>query len=343
MTSTLIFTASPNFVDMAKSEFHQAQPDVHFLAELAPGVWSVQTSVLFMPLAEQWRKAPPVFIRHICPAHVTVPLPGTGRDVSLLERAIKQEFLELIDPDLPFSVQTRLFGSVPYKPFDVNSTLSDIIQKITRAPLNVRAPVQILSVVVGEGIAHLGLSLANHNLSDWAGGVHRFARQKGQIGRAEFKLLEALHVFGIELPPRGIVLDLGAAPGGWTRVLRQQEQYVTAVDPADLHPSLKADTKVRHKRMSAEAYLAEDPDTFDIIVNDMRQDARDSARLMVKYAHCLYPHGMGLMTFKLPESGRAVVLDHAFNILRDSYQIAGARQLFHNRSEITVFLRRPSD
>src|SRR5690606_13535670 len=125
----------------------------------------------------------------------------------------------------------------------------------------------------------LGASLARENLSDWARGMRRFAREEGQISRAEFKLLEALGEFDLTLPARGSALDLGAAAGGWTRVLRQLEQYVTAVDPGDLDPRLASDRGVRHKRMTAELYLADDPDMFDVIVNDMRMDARDSARL----------------------------------------------------------------
>jgi hypothetical protein len=35
---------------------------------------------------------------------------------------------------------------------------------------------------------------------------------------------------------------------------------------------------------------------------------------------------------------RETILDHTFAILRNAYTIAGARQLFHNRSEITVYL-----
>jgi 23S rRNA (cytidine2498-2'-O)-methyltransferase len=90
--------------------------------------------------------------------------------------------------------------------------------------------------------------------------------------------------------------------------------------------------------MTAEAYLASDPDPFDIIVNDMRMDGRDSARLMVGFARLLYPHGWALMTLKLPEQKREPILEHAFAILREAYTIAGARQLFHNRSEITLWL-----
>jgi 23S rRNA (cytidine2498-2'-O)-methyltransferase len=188
-------------------------------------------------------------------------------------------------------------------------------------------------------VAYAGISLAVHNLSDWAGGVRRFAREPEQISRAEFKLLEALEWFRLELPPRGIALDLGAAPGGWARVLRQHEQYVTAVDPAALHPSLQTDKNVRHLRMTAETYLKQEPDLYDVIVNDMRLDARDSARLMVAFAPYLRPHGRALMTLKLPEKARPSLIEHSFTILQHAFIIAGARQLFHNRSEITVCLK----
>ena len=46
------------------------------------------------------------------------------------------------------------------------------------------------------------------------------------------------------------------------------------------------------------------------------------------------------MTLKLPEQGRRPILDQTFSILREAYDIAAHRQLFHNRSEITLYLRR---
>ncbi|MDQ3247746.1 MAG: 50S rRNA methyltransferase, partial [Chloroflexota bacterium] len=245
-------------------------------------------------------------------------------------------------PNLAFSVQTRVLADLPYKPFDVNNALAAAIQTATSSPLNVRAPQQILSVVCAvpsPATAFLGLSRTADNLSDWAGGVRRFARETDQVSRSEFKLLEALEIFAIALPSHGMALDLGAAPGGWTRVLRQRQQYVTAIDPGELDPRLAQDRDVRHKRMTAEAYLNAEPDSFDIIVNDMRMDARDSARLMVAYRRQLYPTGIVIMTLKLPEQKRRPVIDHAFTILREAYAIVGARQLFHNRSEITVYLK----
>ncbi|MBI1293956.1 50S rRNA methyltransferase [bacterium] len=369
----LILTADPDFLELALDDAYKAATEVTQVAQLAPGIMLLDCDLGFWGVAESWRQEPPIFARHIHPVDMTVPLRGAADDVSIIVDAAEAEIASMLDPDLPFSVQTRILGDLPYKPFDVNRALSQRLQELSGAPLDVRKPMQIVSVVCGEmddavensgrrttplrtaddgsaddtqsairnsQLAFLGLSLADYNLSDWAGGERRFAREKDQVSRAEFKLLEALEVFHIDLPQRGVALDLGAAPGGWTRVLRQRDQYVTAVDPAELDPRLATDKAIRHKRVTAEAYLADEPDEFDLIVNDMRMDARDSARLMVDYARQLYPHGVAIMTFKLPEHGRRQVLEHAFKILRGTYVLAGARQLFHNRSEITVYLKK---
>jgi 23S rRNA (cytidine2498-2'-O)-methyltransferase len=260
-----------------------------------------------------------------------------------LAAAVTDEILPYLVPALPFSVQCRVFPHAAFKPYEVNQLVAEIGTMQFGLTVDVRQPSQVVSIVArsDEGeppTFYLGASLARHNLSDWAGGMRRFAREEGQISRAEFKLLEAIETFGLALPARGSALDLGASPGGWTRVLRNLEQYVTAVDPGDLDPRVAKDRGVRHKRMTAEAYLDGEPDQFDIIVNDMRMDGRDSARLMTSYARLLYPHGWALMTVKLPEIKRETILEHTFAILKNGYVVAGARQLFHNRSEITVYL-----
>jgi len=353
----LILTCDPDFNDLALDEFRRDSIYGAPVAELAPGIWLAECDDGFWGLAETWQQRPPIFVRHICPVDAVLPLTGAAEDVAALAALAEDEFADSLDLDLPYSVQSRVLSSdLPFKPFDLNIAISGALTEATGAVVDVRAPAHVLSVVCAKVIeadrrpltadgatrnsqlAFLGLSPTDLNLSDWAGGVRRFAREEGQISRAEFKLLEALEVFRIDLPPRGVALDLGAAPGGWSRVLRQRDQFVTAIDPAELDPRLAEDKAVRHKRMTAEEYLADEPDEFDLIVNDMRMDARDSARLMLAYAGQLYRHGIALMTFKLPEDDRKRIVDHAFGILRQKYEIMGARQLFHNRSEITVFL-----
>ncbi len=364
MTTTwLVLTCDEGAVDLAEHELREDSSHSKVAAHLAPGVLLVDAGQPFAALAAAWQAAPPIFIRHVCPVHTIVPLWDSPGDPDELAEALAGSAPGALAAHLPgdqrISVQTRLLAAPPYKPFDVNGAVSQAVIARTGAVLDVRSPQQVISIVCAElsaaVIDHLprvlqpgphaalyglaGLSTPQQNLSDWAGGARRFAREEGQVSRSEFKLLEAFEVFGVQLPARGVALDLGASPGGWTRILRARDQYVTAVDPGALDERVAADPGVRHKRMTAEAYLHDEPDQFDLIVNDMRMDARDSARLMVAYARLLYPHGAAIMTLKLPETRRGPILDHAFDILEGGYTLAGARQLFHNRSEITVYLR----
>jgi 23S rRNA (cytidine2498-2'-O)-methyltransferase len=342
-TQTTMLSADPDFWGDAWEEVTTVDPTATFTL-LIPGTGLVHGRKSFEEIAGHWRAQPPVYVRHIFPVQATATLTGADADVDQIVLHVASELAAYLAPDLPFSVQTRVLPGVSIRPFQVNEAVAALAAEISGAPLDVRAPVQVISIVCGAIAgdapqAWMGLSSAADNLSNWAGGIHRFARDAEQVSRSEFKLLEALDVFDIEAPARGTALDLGAAPGGWTRILRQLEQYVTAVDPADLDPRIASDRNVRHLRTTAERYLADEPDQFDIILNDMRMDTRDSARLMVAYAKQLYPTGWGLVTLKLPGMNRRQALQHALAILEEGYAVAGVRQLFHNRSEVTVYLR----
>jgi 23S rRNA (cytidine2498-2'-O)-methyltransferase len=339
-----IMSGDDGSLDLALKELYAVDRKATIAHEFAPGVLLINGSLSFAEITSAWAENLPIFVRHINPVQNVLYLDEGADWRPLLEMAVTAETLPHLDAELPFSVQSRVFPHADFKPYELNQHIADVAVAQFGMTLDVRQPEQVISVVVrsdkGEPpIFYLGASLARHNLSDWAGGMRRFAREEGQISRAEFKLLEAIELFDLELPARGTALDLGAAPGGWTRVLRGFEQYVTAVDPGDLDPRLANDRGVRHKRMTAEEYLDSGPDPFDIIVNDMRMDGRDSARLMTSYARLLYPHGWALMTLKLPEHKREPILEHSFSILRNAYTIGGARQLFHNRSEITIWLQ----
>jgi 23S rRNA (cytidine2498-2'-O)-methyltransferase len=339
---TFIATYDANFSDEALSEIADVAGEIEGRHMLAPGVLLVDSRLSFTEIADRWRTRPPVFMRHICPVQATVSLAGSQTDLDSMERALSD--LAALPEGVRFSVQTRILGDVGFKPYDVNTRLSQVLAESSGAIVDVRAPQWVVSVVCapaseqGGMQAYLGVSGAEDNLSDWAGGMRRFAREKGQVSRSEFKLLEAIEVFQLEFHARGVALDLGAAPGGWTRVLRQRSLYVTAVDPGDLHPSIRADAGVRHLKMSAEEYLEQGPDRYDVIVNDMRMDGRDSARLMVRYVEYLYSDGLAVMTLKLPERRRHQVIDHSLSILGRAYELRGMKQLFHNRSEITLIM-----
>lgn len=337
--SDVIISADQHHIDLAWQELKAFIKSARKRAELADGVWLVSYKGNFKQPKQ------PIFLRHIAPVQQIVPLDGDPSDINALKRAVRDSLFDEFPTSDPFSVQTRLFEKTAYKPFDVNRALSKVVESGTGAPLNVRAPKMVLSVAVGmvdkQLFGMVGASTVEQNLSDWAGGERRFKREKGQISRAEFKLLEAIEYFDLQLPDKGIALDLGAAPGGWTRVLRQANDklVVVAVDPGELHPSLQVDWGVNHKRATAEWYLQSltPEERFDVIVNDMRLDGRYSAEILTKYAPHLAPDGFIIMTVKLPQHYPLQRLNETLQILKTRYNICGVRQLFHNRHEATIW------
>jgi 23S rRNA (cytidine2498-2'-O)-methyltransferase len=139
--------------------------------------------------------------------------------------------------------------------------------------------------------------------------------------------------------PNASALDLGAAPGGWSKVLLDAGCRVTAVDPGAL------DVRLAHPRLSyicatAQRFFAAQPagTTFDIIVNDMKMDMYDSVRIMLDAAHLLSPGGTAVMTLKLTKGQGLSKINKALDLLAKKYRVADARQLFHNRDEVTVLL-----
>ena len=68
----------------------------------------------------------------------------------------------------------------------------------------------------------------------------------------------------------------------------------------------------------------------------MRLDIMDSARIMIDMRRFLAKGGAGVITLKLSDGQWRKKTDKAVNLLSRSYSVVGAKQLFHNRSEVTV-------
>ena len=249
---------------------------------------------------------------------------------------------------MSFSVQTRLLGTgkLPFRKVVLNETLSQALEESTGAVMDCRWPQQVVSILCKPNLAYVGVSLTEMNRSAWPGGKHRFKKDDDQVSRAEFKLLEAMSVFNLELPAKGYALDIGASPGGWTRMLAEKGLRVDAIDPGDLDRRLRGNRLITHHRKRIQEYSG-GPKHFDAIVNDMKMDARDSIDIMLRYSRRLAPDGIALMTLKMPQMGKSTAASRReLDMLRadldrlfEGYSVIGARQLYHNRSEVTVAMR----
>ncbi len=386
MENLLIVTAQPEFLSAALDELKRldrtgekligaAQAPLHHaptsIEVLNPGIalCAASDATALMRLAA---KTHPIFVRHLAPAQAVINLTNTERDIGKLALAVANlPAFQQLERGVHFAVQTRLLQTGeshinrPYTSGQLNQALAEAIAEETAAVESIKKPQVIISLLCTSEKGYLGISTSEENLSDWPGGMRHFAQTPEQISRAEFKLLEALEVFGVTLPARGHALDLGAAPGGWTRLLLEAGLHVVAVDPAQLDPRLVAprfivgdsfivgESRLEHYRGYAETYLEDalkQGRRFDVITNDMRMDARQAARLLVQARQCLRSDGFVISTLKLPHATREIdplkTLKEALSLLRGRdksgpYGIVQARQLFHNRQEVTVIAAQP--
>ena len=202
----------------------------------------------------------------------------------------------------------------------------------------VREADYVLSVYVAATSILVGMSKPEANLSDWNGGAVRFQREEEQISRAKFKLLEAERTFGIDFSSFTNALDIGAAPGGWTSFLLERGLSVTAVDPAKMHPSLLHNPKLTIVRKNADSVKFE-LEQFDLLVCDMSWSPKLTARLVIDLLYSLTIGGTAVVTIKLLSKKPLALIKEVTAMYTDArLQIVEAKQLFHNRDEITLYM-----
>eukprot|EP01137_Pigoraptor_chileana_P030752 Opistho-2@17673 len=117
------------------------------------------------------------------------------------------------------------------------------------------------------------------------------ARPDTDVCSARFKLCETFFVFGIKPAPTWRFLDVGAAPGSWTSVLKTlvPEGIVVAVDPAELNDDCLSASNVVHLRKKVEDCEAElrRYAPFDAVTCDANVDPRQVRRA------CMHEGGGG--------------------------------------------------
>jgi len=171
------------------------------------------------------------------------------------------------------------------------------------------------------------------------------ARRSGYRSRAAFKLIQLDDRDGF-LTEGAVVVDLGAAPGGWTQVARQRvgpEGRVVAIDrlPMEAVPGaefLQADFATDEGLEAFRALLGETP--VDVVLSDMAPElsgikVADQARAMelcdlaVEFARETLRPGGSLVMKAFQGEG----FDELLRGLRADYARAAARKPKASRGE----------
>lgn len=203
------------------------------------------------------------------------------------------------------------------------------------------APRLHLTLLAGD---HALLSQSEPSASGpWPMGIPRLKVHPQAPSRSALKLEEALLTLLDDgqrtrwLRAGRLAADLGAAPGGWTWVLVRHGLRVTAIDNGPIDPALLATGQVAHVR--ADGFRWEPPRPLDWMVCDM---VEQPIRVAERMAHWLSQgwcrHAM--FNLKLPMKKRwqetRRCLDHIQAVSGVEWTLR-ARQLYHDREEITVF------
>ena len=294
----------------------------------------------YVAVLEEIEKDSFVFLQHIHPYQKSQTVNGTDEDLPVYEMMLGELIPYLTEEDR-LTCQCRIDTGIPfsYSNQDLTKCLSEQLKTNGFCVDPVKADT-VVSLTVYKDIAYLGISRSEHNVSDWTGGIRFFSKADGVICRAEFKIEEAFQVFGVNVEDGMSALDLGAAPGGWTHFLSRQGVSVDAVDPANLEDEVKRAKNVRHFKMLAQEFAEKYKEKrYDIIVNDMKMDTNESIDILCEMSRQLKPEGCCILTLKLPKSNIQKRINVARQVLAKRFEKVQIRQLYFNRSEVTVFAK----
>ena len=192
--------------------------------------------------------------------------------------------------------------------------------------------------------AVLGLSPSS-GTRPWPQGIARLRIPKDAPSRSAAKLEEALEtMMSAEertrwLQPGMTAADLGAAPGGWSFILARRHVRVTAIDNGPIQPALLESGLVEHLR--ADGFTWQPARPLEWMVCDMVEQPRRVAARMSDW----FVQGWcrrAIFNLKLPMKKRRAEVQANLADFHARCEAAGvavqtrARQLYHDREEITV-------
>ena len=326
----IVFSCSELFLELCVEELKGSFPNGKFERWIIPGTGIFTADGFFCEISERISASKPMFLHHIFPLDYECETPSD------IIGGIKDR----LNPGSSFAVQLQTESFSDKKQQMIHELSDEFVA--AGFTLDISEPVQVISVIVTERGVYAGLSDAKFNLSKWPGGKRRFSKEYETISRASFKLLEAIETFSLDFGTAEFAADLGAAPGGWTKVLLDLGLNVVCVDPAELDPRVARDSRVEHFKGLAEDFVKTASSSFDLVVNDVRMDVFDSVRIMLDIRAVIKDGGMIIMTFKLPMKKRKQQIRKGLELLSEGFEVLYAKQLFHNRSEITVVARKHS-
>lgn len=345
---TYVVTAGEGYLTLALEELRGIDPALRQIMEPSQTVAVVEASLPMRRLFEMMQATPPIFVHHLAPAQGRVILSGDGNDLGELARqTISLAGVRALKPEHTFSVQARIVEEPerepPYSSYAIKAAVAPLVHVETGATEDVRRPQFVISILAAPPIGFTGISPVQFNVSDWPGGVRRFEPSAASGGAQA--LIEALELFRVQPPRDGRALDLGAAPGHWSRQLRRQGLSVDAVDRQPFDEALQSDPRVRIIPQDLAAWLDEARQmgrSYHLVAASLPLAAEQAPRLARRVSPLLAPQGVLLANLRLPNHGNPIpALQEVLAQIRPHYAQVRIRHLFNSRpGEVLLYARR---
>lgn len=334
--TTMLVTCASAWERRAIGELKRTLPQATCRPLFMPGNLVVNTEA---PRSEALRlldEAETTVIGRITPLDLRVDI---SKDVGTLDLLVAASLqLAPCEPGGSFRVVCHRRGEHDFGSRDVEHHVGTRLSDYWGLTPDLELPDQVLCIEIFQNLAFVGLCWPEELLRKEIAQMRRGSQRP--LNRAELKLREAYAEFGLAPGPHDRALDLGAAPGGWSRVLAETCGEVVAVDPASLDERVRSLPNVTHVQSRAEDYLVQAAPTYDLITCDMNLDPAEAAALMVRAAVHLRPGAPAIMTVKFQTRRRRKHVEEVLALLANDYEDFRVRHLPHNGKETTLFMRR---
>jgi 23S rRNA (cytidine2498-2'-O)-methyltransferase len=334
--SAFIVSTSAGFERSAKREIQSLIPEAKVQTLFLKGNLWVKCPQGENDIVTRLREASTTYIGRIFPVDEKVKISSSNESVPILCRRV--QLLDKLKTGDTFIVNCNRRGTHDFSSKDVERGLGAFLERETGATANFKSPEKTVVVQIFQDIAFIGVTKTENLLKKAIGVFRKYPPGERPFTRAEMKIREAIEVFNVKIHPDFEILDVGAAPGGWTKILSNLGKRVVAVDPADLHPSVASLPNVTHLKCRAEE-IPRPLGLFHMLTNDINVEPSESARIMIGLADLLRKDGIAMMTVKFVTRNRKRHVQEAIRILEEKYVDFKVKKLPHNRYETTISMR----
>ena len=307
---------------------------------------------VFLPGTERFQKGPGsvsplVFERQRIPGAVWVKNDSPeSMAAKLIDSLVEKD--PLLDKSVgasPHPITVQVYRADPDSGAVLESTTRRLAGRLLRdkrlrafaAPLASSEPV--LQVCIAPDGCWAALHTASLLTDPYPGGVHRMPHDALAPSRSYLKVEEALDLMDGAPRPGETVVDLGAAPGGWSYAFLKRACKVLAVDngPLKLPDEFHWAGTIEHIRGDGLRYRPpERMQPVDWLVADMLIPPGVVLGLLRKWIENGWMRRF-IVNVKLPQKQPWSALWPLLRLLEETDVVQGqVRQLYHDRREVTV-------